>query len=139
MASSAGQTTMKWVQKRDAEVTRDVAGWVRKNMARAGDVLKREVAQSLGGASPAPEGQPPGRRKGKLQKSIKRKVLGGPNPGVRVGPQDPEMKAILGRLQKGFTGTDRAGRNWHQQPRPVLGPALDRSRNAIMRAITGNG
>ncbi|ALK06165.1 phage protein, HK97 gp10 family [Methanosarcina thermophila] len=39
------------------------------------------------------------------------------------------------RLEKGFMGTDRLGRRFHQQPRPFLRPALDENEEEIQKAF----
>lgn len=132
----AVDSVVRWIEKRDREVKREVAKGVRGRMAKAGDVVKKSLKQSLSGSSPAPAGQPPGKADGRLVGSIKRKTFGGDNPGFIVLPRTERDKEVFGRLQKGFVGRDARGRVYNQRPRPTTGPALERVSGEVLRKIT---
>lgn len=138
--SGVGRSIVEWERRAERETAEAVSRHLRKNMASAGDVVKESVKDMLSGPSPAPPGAPPGDAPGSakdLKRSIMRRAYGGKNPGFIVIPRDAKHKDQLGRLQKGFTGTDRAGRTYRQKPRPFTGRALDRVKDEVLRRVAG--
>lgn len=138
MAGSVGKAVATWEKRAERETADAVSKHLRKNMAAAGDVVKDSVKDMLSGPSPSPAGAPPGDAPGDakdLKKSIVRRAYGGKNPGFIVIPRDAKHKDQLGRLQKGFTGTDRAGRKYRQKPRPFTGRALDRVKGEVLKRV----
>lgn len=89
------------------------------------------------GLDPSAPGEPPKRLEGRLLASITREAahVEGTHAVARVGTN----VAYARRLEQGFVGTDSAGRNISQAPRPYLRPSLAEKRDAIKAAIGGQG
>lgn len=139
MADSIKQAVVKWEKRSEKETADAVSKHLRPRMARAGDIVKKSVVDMLSGPSPAPAGAPPGDAPGDakdLKKSIMRRAYGGRNPGFIVIPRDAKHKDQLGRLQKGFSGTDSRGRKYRQAPRKFTGKALDRVKDQVLREVS---
>lgn len=97
------------------------------NMGRAMDHLRDRIKQMVGKAGhgkPSPAGKPPHLQSGDYQKSIKATVHRTPKKNVvgRVGTDSPYGR----RLEFGFVGRDKLGRNYNQAPRPHFRPAVKR-------------
>lgn len=79
----------------------------------------------------------------KLQAKVKANAQGRPGPRIQTGDYNRSIGLIVGidggsptahvgtnrpqgmRLERGFSGTDSLGRNYHQPPFPHFGPAAD--------------
>lgn len=71
-------------------------------------------------------------RTGTLRRSIHTEVdAGGAKAEASVGTDVP----YAARLEFGFEGKDKLGREYHQPPRPYLRPALDENMDAAAREI----
>src|SRR5690606_2259671 len=86
----------------------------------------------LVGLDPSKPGEPPHVLSGRLRQSITHQVEVGSNyVRGRVGTNVEYAR----RLELGFIGTDAAGRNVNQAPRPFLRPTLAEERAEILRRI----
>ena len=134
MAGKSVTVTTKISRKKLQSV---VAREMQPGFRDAGKVLVREVRSELksmnateggGGAGPA----------GTLARSVTAYKKGIKGAGIRVGAKKgtPAAAALI-RITGGFVGRDRKGRLYSQAPRPVFGPAMDRARSAVVRAVSG--
>lgn len=111
----------------------------------AGKHLADQVRGTLGGPANSPEGGPPGKVSGELQKSIGYKIGRAPEGGWKMkvgvvkGGWEVYAKAV--RLSAGFVGRDRLGRFYSQGPRPFLVPVMKteavRTNEAFVRGARG--
>jgi hypothetical protein len=108
---------------------------------RAQLFLQGEIKRSINrgnasGKNPSAPGEPPKKVSNRLFSSI-----AAPAPtiegGVITGPVGTNVEYAR-RLELGFVGTDSAGRNINQAPRPFLRPALANNL-ARLRKILGDG
>jgi hypothetical protein len=100
-----------------------------------GNIRRRLNISNNKGANPSAEGESPHKGTGRLQKSI---VIGpirkeGHLLIAPVGSND--LLGKVRRLEFGFKGTDSAGRNINQGPRPYLRPGLTESYPAIKKIL----
>ena len=113
-----------------------------KRMAKAALLIENKVKQSLsisniGGTNPSRPGEPPHSGTGALRNSIasstfrKGSVVVVSDIGVAKGP----AAAYARRLELGFSGTDSKGRNYSQQARPFLKPAIFLNKETILKII----
>lgn len=112
-----------------------------KNMRSVAARLAAFVVESFGpsnqgGKNPSRPGSPPNVGTSMLRSSITHGVdTDGKDIvgfyGVRKGPASAYAK----RLELGFVGRDSKGRNYNQQPRPFLRPALEKNRKMIRRIL----
>lgn len=93
-----------------------------------GQSIRRLPSGGVVGLNPSKPGNPPHVLLGFLRKSITHKVF-------KIGNK---IVAIVGsgmvyarRLEKGFIGRDRAGRNVNQAARPFLRPAVSNNKDQI--------
>lgn len=135
--------TITWdARKAKAEILRKVE----RGMTRATLHLERKVIEKIGtgqparttagghlvGLDPSKPGEPPHVLSGRLRQSTTHQVEVGSNyVRGRVGTNVEYAR----RLELGFTGTDAAGRNVNQAPRPFLRPTLAEERAEILRRI----
>jgi hypothetical protein len=107
-------------------------------MNRAVLVVQRAVKEKInvGGtaAFPSMEGEPPHKVSTRLFQSIVTKVY---TAGSLVIGLVGSKVIYARRLELGFVGTDRAGRNVQQGPRPYLRPAFRESSEAVKRELGG--
>jgi hypothetical protein len=121
---------------------------LRKGMTRAMLVLQGQVQRKLSvgqpvrrtssgrqvGLDPSLPGQPPRVVSGNLRKSITNSVAVDQKGVVgKVGTNVPYGR----RLELGFFGVDKAGRNYSQEARPYLRPALKENFRRLVDIITG--
>jgi len=85
-----------------------------------------------GGKNPSAPGEPPRKVTARLFNSIFGKV-------IRIGSQ---VLGVVGtnvvygrRLELGFAGKDKLGRQFNQAPRPFIRPAFARNRDRIKKAL----
>lgn len=135
--------TITWdTRKPKAEILRKVE----RGITRGTLYLERKVIEKIGigqpayttaggrlvGLDPSKPGEPPHVLSGRLRQSITHQVEVGSNyVRGRVGTNVEYAR----RLELGFTGTDAAGRNVNQAPRPFLRPTLAEERTEILRRI----
>ncbi len=97
-----------------------------------GQSVERTKSGRLVGLNPSVPPNPPHVLTGRLRQSIAWEVVAGENEVVgRVGTNVVYAR----RLELGFVGTDKAGRNINQEPRPYLRPSLEENRKAILRFL----
>lgn len=97
-----------------------------------GQAVRRSKSGRLVGLGPSTPPDPPHVLTGRLRQSITQEVTVEPNAVVgRVGTNVVYAR----RLELGFVGTDAAGRNINQAPRPYLRPSLDENRTEILRLL----
>jgi phage gpG-like protein len=99
-----------------------------------GQSVRRTKGGHVVGLNPSRPGEAPHVLLGRLRQSITHKVM------VIAG----QVRAFVGtnviyakRLELGYAGKDRRGRNINQAPRPYLRPAVRNNRSAIKRLISG--
>lgn len=97
-----------------------------------GQAVTRTKSGRLVGLGPSTPPDPPHVLTGRLRQSIAWEVTVEPNAVVgRVGTNVVYAR----RLELGFVGTDAAGRNINQAPRPYLRPSLEENRAEIIRLL----
>ena len=108
----------------EAEVIRSIS---------IGQAVKRSKGGRLRGLNPSRPGEPPHVLYGRLKQSIKH-VVEMTAAGIvgRVGTNVVYAR----RLELGYVGTDKKGRNVNQAPRPFLRPAILNNRSRIFDLIT---
>jgi len=146
----ARSTTVRFVW-RDETVKDDVEKALAAGLSKAGIHARRVMKQRLGGSSPSPEGSPPGKRTGTLQRSVssrkfqRRRRYVGVDVGVpKKSPHDSagkgktfpgRMRAQAVRLASGFRATDRMGRRYNQGRRPFAEPVLASERQRMAEIL----
>lgn len=97
----------------------------------AAKVLVKHIKQELGAKHVSAPGQPPGKRSGRLQKSIGREVVGGV---MRVGSGD--FTAPI--LEQGSVSVDKhTGRSHTLAPRPFMRPAMEQAKTEMTTVAVG--
>lgn len=141
MASTS--VKMTWNDKALLRVTEQAMA---AGLREAGKHGRKAIRATLGGSAGSPEGGPPGKVSGRLQKAVayKSKRRAGRYVLVDVGilrrsPQDRkypgEMHAMALRLSRGYVGTDRKGRTYSQGARPFIEPVLAAERQAMANIV----
>ena len=138
MALKADKVTLKW---NAAKFQAELADKIDSGMTAALLFVegKAKVLVSRGnvkGTSPSAPGEPPKVVTGTLRSNIAtEKRREGKNIvgvlGVRRGPANKYAR----RLELGFVGTDRAGRNINQAARPYLRPTILKNKRAILQRL----
>lgn len=114
---------------------------MRKRMAKIANLIEGKVKNSmvisnLGGSNPSKPGSAPHVGSGDLKRSIKATVeVRGQEVVVKYGAMEGPGADYARRLELGFSGTDSQGRNYNQQPRPFLKPALVLNKETIKKYI----
>ena len=118
---------------RKTAFTRKVKKRIEANMEGIGRLLVSQLAAAVSTPFPPASrvGESPHRRSGDLKGSFKFLVKTGIiTVSLRVFTDNP----YAARLEFGFIGTDRLGRNINQGPRPYWRPVIARSRIGVMVA-----
>lgn len=103
----------------------------RAGMNYAGAWLEGFTKKSFLDMQGSPEGGPPGVVTGSLRRSVTHK----PNDTAdEVSEKIGANMEYARRLELGFAGTDKAGRNINQGPRPSLRPAVYDHKVEILKA-----
>ena len=92
----------------------------------------RRSGRSVIGLAPSAPGSPPKRVTGRLIRSLSSKVKAGRT--VITGTYGAGT-IYARRLELGFSGTDRKGRNVRQAARPFLRPALIKNKRTVARIL----
>lgn len=137
----AGRTTVKLTWAKDGIVD-DVDKAMAAGLKAAGIHGRKAIKAELAGRPDSPEGGPPGKVSGNLQKAVTSRAFRkkGKYVGVDVGvPKKSSydnkgpgkhypgrMHAQAVRLARGFVGKDRRGRIYQQRGRPFAEPVLKR-------------
>lgn len=111
---------------------------VLKRVRRAQLLVQNSIKRSINrgnatGKFPSAEGEPPKKVSARLFSSI-----AAPEPriegGVVIGAVGTDVEYAR-RLEEGYVGTDSAGRNVNQGPRPFLRPGITNNLPAIKKAL----
>lgn len=105
-------------------LSRDLTGPELQAVSNAGaTVINNDIKERVTGPSPSAEGDAPGLITGTYRRAFQIKpgpILPG-RASSDIGNDQPQAM----RLEFGFVGTDSAGRNINQGPRPHMRPAAD--------------
>lgn len=109
-----------------------------KQLISRGQPTKRDASGRRVGLDPSKPGEPPKVITGALRSNVSHEVKATRRQvtaaiGVRKGAADKYAR----RLELGFVGTDKAGRNVNQPPRPYLRPGILLSTEQIRDAMRG--
>lgn len=107
-------------------------GEVRKSINRG--QRTRVSGRSVIGLDPSAPGEPPKRLTGRLIQSIATKVT---KSRTMIKGTYGSNLAYARRLELGFAGTDAAGRNVRQAPRPYLRAAFVKNKKTVARILSG--
>lgn len=110
-----------------------VRGKVVESLSIGQTIAYSKSGKSVRGLSPSRPGEPPHVLLGRLRQSITHRVF--KRAGVWIASVGTNVEYAR-RLELGFVGTDRLGRNINQAPRPYLRPAIVNNRAQILRLIT---
>jgi hypothetical protein len=133
-AGSKVRLKLNYSRWRDASLAPHVA----RNMSQAMDFLRdrvQEVVSTPGFGIPSKPGQPPHLQSGAYRKSIQALVHRTDLNSIvgRVGSNSPYAR----RLEKGFVGRDKLGRNYNQAPRPHMAVTAKRYGAQITAILNG--
>jgi len=102
-----------------------------------GYVISHFGPSNLGGNNPSTPGSAPNVGIGTLRNNISYKVIKDGDVVVGMyGVQKGPASDYGSRLEMGFVGTDKAGRNINQLPRPFLAPAYKKNMHNIIKWLT---
>lgn len=126
------------------ELVKEVKQSLKKGFSKAGTHGRRELKVAIKPHSPSgrtADGQDPLTRHIKKRVKVRRRSVA-----LRLGVQSPYGATPGGlafakytRLDRGFVGTDRAGRVVHQKPRHVFNDTIAREQDEMMRLIVAEG
>jgi phage gpG-like protein len=136
------------IQWNSAAIVAKVTARVEKNVEKAALLVERTAIRKLStgqpvrrtpgghlvGLNPSAPGQPPHTLSGRLKQSITHIVE---NVGGKIIAWIGSNVEYARRLELGFTGRDRAGRNIRQAPRPYLRPSVTENKSAIETILRG--
>lgn len=111
-----------------------------RRMAKAVLIVKALVLRKINrgnrtGTNPSAPGEPPKKVSAWLFRSISTLVLRRGRFVIGVIGSDSNMAPYNRRLELGFYGADKRGRNYRQAPRPYLRPSLAESRPAVAKIL----
>lgn len=125
-----------WKKWNGPQIVAKVGDIMEKRLRRAAEFLVGQIRKALNQPYPPASrpGQPPHKRTGILASSIAYEIH---RAGDRITATVGSHVAYARRLELGFVGTDAAGRNYNQAPRPFIRPTTKANAAAILAILRG--
>jgi len=117
---------MAEIIKYDTKILVELEAKLVERSKAAGELGKGVWSQMLSGPAGSAVGSAPGSDTGKLRDSLAVQLSANPVTGIgfTIKPDDPVQMAVLIRLTRGYYGTDKSGRTYHEGARPSAAKAM---------------